>query len=111
MAGHNLTIASSLACPHGGTVAIAPGGERALAGGAVMVTIADVFTISGCPYVLPTTPPTPSPCLVVQWSVGQARLKIGGVPALDETSVGLCIGTGPQGAVVVVATQTSVQGQ
>ncbi len=108
---HNLTTASTLMCPHGGTVTIAASGEKAQAGGAVMVTSSDTFTIAGCPYQLPTTPPTPSPCTTVQWTASQSRIKIGGNAALDESSVGLCIGSGPQGSVIVQSTQSKVQGQ
>jgi hypothetical protein len=111
MMAHNLTTASTLMCPHGGTVIITPSGERAQATGAVMVTASDTFIIAGCPYQLPTVPPTPSPCTTVIWVSPQMRVKIGGNPGLDESSVGLCIGSGPQGSVIVQSTQSSVQGQ
>src|SRR5258708_32730466 len=98
-------------CPDGRPVPIAASGEKAQAGGAVMVTSSDPITIAGCPYQLPTTPPTPSPCTTVQWTASQSRIKIGGNAALDESSVGLCIGSGPQGSGVVPSPQSQVAGQ
>jgi hypothetical protein len=111
MPGLCLTTASVLMCPHGGTVTITSANARAKAGGAPMATAADTFVVAGCPFTLPG--PTPSPCVLVQWIVPAARLKVSGPPALDASSVGLCIAaTGaPQGAVVVQSTQSSVSDQ
>ena len=111
MAGACLTTASVLLCPHGGTVTATSANVRAMAGGAPIVTAADVFVVGGCPFTLPG--PTPSPCVLVQWVVSATRLAVGGPPALDASSVGLCIAaTGaPQGTVVVQSTQTRVTDQ
>jgi hypothetical protein len=97
-------------CPHGGTVTITSANTRAKAG-APIATAADTFVVAGCPFTLPG--PTPSPCVRVQWMVPAARLKVGGSPALDASSVGVCIAaTGaPQGPVVVQSTQSRVSDQ
>jgi hypothetical protein len=110
MAGPSLTAASTLLCPHGGTVAIVPSSTRATAGGAPIATTADTFTIAGCVFTLPG--PVPSPCVRVQWIVPELRVKHGGAPALDAGSVGLCLAaTGaPQGPVSIQPAQSRVKG-
>ena len=111
MPGPCLTTASVLTCPHGGMVSITSANVRAKAGGAPSATAADVFVVAGCPFTLPG--PTPSPCVRVQWILPAARLRVGGPPALDASSVGLCIAaTGaPQGPVTVQSTQSRVSDQ
>jgi len=69
MAGNTLTAASSLSCPHGGTVTITPSNTRAKADGDFIASAADTFTISGCPFQLPTVPPRRAPASWWQWMV------------------------------------------
>ena len=110
MPGRALTSSSTLLCPHGGSVsAVATG--RAMADGGTLLAMTDTCTISGCPFQLPTTPPVPSPCVLVQWVAGEAKALSNGVPVLSEGSVGLCLAaTGaPQGTVQVANTQSKVQ--
>jgi hypothetical protein len=106
MAGNTLTTASSLACPHGARVRITPTNPRASAGGAPIVTADDLFTIENCPFQLPTTPPTPSPCIIVQWRVTDLKTS----RTLSHSSVGDCISAlqAPQGNVVIQSTQPKV---
>lgn len=115
MAGKLLTTQSTMQCPHGGTVSATSTSQRATAGsGAHILTIADVFTISGCPFQIPAPSGTvPSPCITVQWVVSDFRVKVNSTPTLSEGSVGLCIGaTGaPQGTVTVVNTQQKASSQ
>ena len=105
----SLTIASTLQCPHGGTVSIAPSNQRASAAGALIATAADTFAISGCPFQLPTTPPTPSPCVTVQWTSHDMSVTAGAA-TLSQASQGLCISAlgAPQGPVIIASTQTKV---
>jgi hypothetical protein len=107
MPGPLLTAASTLQCPHGGTVVITPGSPRSSAGGAPMVTTGDVFTVVGCVFTLPG--PVPSPCVTVQWIIGNPRLSSPSGQALDMSSVGICLAaTGaPQGPVVIQSAQQS----
>jgi hypothetical protein len=103
-----LTADSVLTCPHGGTVLVSPAQAR-VGAPAPLLTAADSFSIAGCPYTLPG--PTPSPCTTVVWVSVDPRISLGAVPALNETCTGLCIGpSGPQGTVVVQATQSRVGG-
>jgi hypothetical protein len=109
MAGNTLTVASSLSCPHGAPVTIVPSNTRAKADGNYIATAADTFTIAGCPFTLPTVPPTPSPCIMVTWTVTDQLVKAG-APTLSLSSQGLCISAlgPPQGPVVIASTQTKV---
>ncbi|MET9761301.1 hypothetical protein ABZ016_19940 [Streptomyces sp. NPDC006372] len=112
MAGHTLTTASALMCPHGGTVtATAATAPTVHIAGAPVVTAADAFTVGGCPFQIPAAPPIPSPCVVVQWTVPDARTTAQGAPTLSESSAGICLAaTGvPQGPVQIVSTQSQVE--
>jgi hypothetical protein len=107
MAGQTITTASTLMCPHGGTVTGVPSSPRASAG-ATVLRAADTFVIAGCPFLLPGG--APSPCVTVQWTVADARVTVGGAPTLSSGSVGLCMSAAsvPQGPVQVLATQARV---
>lgn len=113
MAGHNLTTASSLQCPHGGVVQIVSANTRSRADHAFLATANDTFLISGCPFQIPATPPIPSPCIQVLWQVPDTRVKVDNNPTLSRSSAGLCLSAAgvPQGPVTVVQTQTRVESQ
>ena len=102
-----LTTASTLMCPHGGTVIASPGSTRAQAG-APILTATDSFTIAGCTFA----PSSPHPCMTVQWILPAMRVKHGGNPVLNESSVGLCLAAdqAPQGTVLIAATQPKASG-
>jgi hypothetical protein len=112
MAGHSLTTASQLQCPHGGTVMIVSSNVRSRMG-ASLALATDQFIISGCPFQIPATPPIPSPCVTVQWMLPDQRVKVSGNPTLSQASVGICLSAAqiPQGPVSVVNTQTRGQTQ
>lgn len=109
MAGRALTDQATMMCPHGGTVSATASGSMQADGGTVLL-MTDSCTISGCSFQLPTTPPTPSPCVRVQWVTGEFLATANGTPILSESSVGLCMaGTGlVQGTVQVSDTQSAV---
>jgi hypothetical protein len=109
MAGNTLTVASSLTCPHGATVTIAPSNSHAFAGGVLIATSGDSFSIAGCPFQLPTVPPTPSPCVIVQWSVADQQVTAGAA-TLSQSSQGQCISAlgAPQGPVIIGGAQPKV---
>ena len=107
---HLLTTASTLLCPHGGRVQATTSNTIATApdASAFVLVESDVHAVVGCPFVLPG--PKPSPCVRVEWTGGSATCDVDGVPALTAASVGQCKSPegAPQGAAVVVATQTVV---
>jgi len=111
VAGQALTTASALQCPHGGQVQVTTSNTAVSAGGAPVVTSADTFSITGCPFQIPATPPIPSPCVRVQWVVPDAQAAVNGSPTLSQGSSGLCLAaTGvPQGPVAVSTTQPAVK--
>ena len=97
-------------CPHGGKVNLVPTYPRVRIGGQMVITRAAVCTVAGCPYQLPTVPPTPSPCLTVVWNTSAVRVKAG-APVLLQSSQGLCMGpSGPQGPVNILFAQPRVKG-
>lgn len=107
-----LTTASSLQCPHGGTVTIASA-NTAVQAGAALALATDTFTIAGCPFQIPVGAGTvPHPCVKVQWTKPNLRTTVNGTPTLAEDSVGLCLAAdqAPQGPVSVVQTQPQASG-
>jgi hypothetical protein len=101
-----LTIASSLVCPHGGTVHILTTNSRVRVLGAPMATSGDQFVVVGCAFTLPG--PTPSPCLAVEWASVDKLSRVGAGATVSASSVGLCkAGSGAvQGGAAVAATQS-----
>ena len=111
MSGNTLNVSSTLMCPHGGTVQIVSANARVKTGGAFAALATDTFTITGCPFQIPAVVPIPSPCVLVQWIVPDARNRVNGNFTLSQSSIGLCMSaTGiPQGPVSVVNTQSQVR--
>jgi hypothetical protein len=103
-----LTTASTMMCPHGGTVIATPGSTRGVAG-APILRGSDTFVVAGCAF---NVAGVPSPCVSVNWVQTATRVQHGGDLVLTEASVGLCVaGTqAPQGAVVIAASQSQVSG-
>jgi hypothetical protein len=111
MSGNTLNVNSTLLCPHGGTVQIVCANTRVKTCGSFTALATDTFIISGCPYQIPAAVPIPSPCVLVQWIVPDARNRVNGSFTLSQSSTGLCMSaTGiPQGTVVVVNTQSQLR--
>lgn len=110
MPGFLLHVGATATCPHAGPLNVVPGSPRVLVSGMPVATMADQFLITGCPF---NVSGAPSPCVRTQWVVPAGRVLVNGVPAILNTSVGLCQNPAmaPQGPPVVVATQTRVVGQ
>lgn len=104
-----VTPATTMMCPHGGTVTGTPGSAKAQAGAPVL-RMSDTFLIAGCPFTLPG--PVPSPCVSVQWVQTATRVKHGGDFALTLGSVGLCLAAtqAPQGTVLLSGGQAKASG-
>ena len=98
-----LTTASTMMCPHGGTITAIPSQTRASAGAPILLG-SDTFLVAGCPFNVASVP---NPCLTVQWIVVATRVQAGGGFVLNEASVGLCLAAtqAPQGAALIVQTQ------
>ena len=97
-----LTSASTMMCPHGGTITASPGSSKAQAGAPVL-RASDSFTIAGCSFA----PSQPQPCVSVQWVQTANKVRHGGDFVLTQASVGLCLAAtqAPQGTVMIVSTQ------
>jgi len=105
-----LDTTSVLQCAHGMKIEHPPAQVRVKMNGAPVLTVADVGTIVGCPFTIPTG--KPSPCVTTQWLQGATRVRIGNMPALLQTSVGVCKSPeqAPQGPPIVTGTQPRVKG-
>jgi hypothetical protein len=108
--GNLLNTASTLLCPHGGSVSASSSNSVAKADGAAIVRGSDSFTISGCAFTLPNG--TPHPCVRVQWLVTATMLKAAGDLALTADSSGLCLAadSAPQGSVQIANEQMKAKG-
>jgi hypothetical protein len=106
-----LTQESQLMCPHGGVVTATPSSTKVqVKASGPVVRSSDTFSITGCPFTLPSG--TPHPCTTVQWQVTATKVKDNGDFVLNEASVGLCIAADqvPQGTVMISTTQAQVSG-
>lgn len=100
-------------CPHGGTVNVQSSNQKVKTSQQSVLTISDTFTISGCPFQVPTPGgPKPQPCVRLQWVVPAKRVRVNGQPALLRDSSGICFSAEqiPQGPPNVVMTQVRVRG-
>jgi len=110
MPGLVLHVGATVNCPHTAPAQTVSSNTRVVVSGTPVATIADQTTVTGCPFVVGTKP---QPCVLVQWSVPSARVKVNGQPVLLSTSPGLCKSAEqiPQGLAIVGATQTRVVAQ
>ncbi len=108
-----LTTASTVQCPHGGSVTLTTSNSLSTVAGSPMLLLTDVHTVSGCPFQIPIgTGTKPQPCVTVRWTVGAQLTKINGTPVLLQSSIGLCYSAEqiPQGPPVVVNVQQQALG-
>ena len=104
-----LTTTSTVVCPHFGVATLLTSNTKALVDGAPVLLLTDVHTVAGCPFA---PGGVPSPCLTIRWVTGATQARIDQIPALLQTSVGLCLNVAqaPQGPAVIVQTQTRALG-
>jgi hypothetical protein len=95
-----LTTASIVTCPHLGKATLQTTNTVARIAGAPAMLVTDVHAVTGCT----STPP----CVLIAWTAGATQAKVGGIPLLLRTSVGICFNSFliPQGVAVVAHTQT-----
>lgn len=104
-----LTPASTVMCPHGGQAILFTSNVQALLPSGPILLMSDVHPIAGCAFA---PGGVPLPCLTIRWLTGSLQSAIHGVPALLDSSVGLCLNAAqvPQGTAIVVQTQTEATG-
>jgi hypothetical protein len=106
MPGPIVNLATQVLCPHGGPGIIAPSQTRVLVMGAPAATVASMVSVAGCPFTLP--PPSPGPCLTIQWVVPAVRVLAMGQPVIIvQPGAGLSVGPMP-GPANIVPAQTRV---
>jgi uncharacterized Zn-binding protein involved in type VI secretion len=105
-----LHVGATAICPHAGQISIISSNTRVMLAGQPAATLADTYTIAGCPFTVP--PGKPQPCVTVRWLVPAMRVMINGNPAILQNSVGLCQSAEqiPQGPPNVIVTQVRVKG-
>lgn len=113
MPGYLLHVGAQVMCPHGGQVTIVSTNTRVKVSSQFVATMADAYTIAGCPFQIPTPGgPKPQPCVTVKWATPAMRVKVNSQPAILQLSAGICQSAEqiPAGPPVVAMTQMRVQG-
>lgn len=108
-----LHVNARVACPHLGQATDASPNLRVKVSGMFVATMADQFTVAGCPFQVPIgTGTKPQPCVRIQWAKPALRVRVNGSPALLQSSKGTCLSVEqiPQGPPTAVATQIRVRG-
>lgn len=93
---------SVILCPHGGIVThISTTGTSYRVDGQLPMLLSDVYTVAGCPF----SGSYASPCQSVQWLTASSMLYIRSIPALIQSSTGICMSAAgvPNGPAVVAA--------
>lgn len=108
--GALLTTATTMQCPHGGSVRAMSTNTKAKAAGSYLLRSTDTFPIAACPLNIASAP---HPCVRVQWVQTALKSKAIANPTLTTDSVGLCLAAdgAVQGTVLVLSTQTQVSGR
>ena len=103
------TTASTILCPHGGTVVLLTANVVAKIQGSPALLQTDVHTVVGCPF---TVGVKYQPCVTVRWSLGATQTKVSGTPVLLQTSLGTCYSAEqiPQGVAVIAQVQPIAKG-
>lgn len=96
-----LNTHSVIMCCHGGIVQHTPMTNTSFrVDGRRPMLMTDLYTVTGCPFVIGYTP---SPCQLVTWVTGSSMLIVKGSPVLTLNSVGIC---GYSGPAIITYTQT-----
>ena len=92
MPGLALTSGSSVLCLHGGPAQPTAPLPRVVLSGQPAIGQTATWTVSGCPFTLPSG--TPSPCVTATWVVAAVRVRSGGVPLVLQDSSAVCVPNG-----------------
>jgi hypothetical protein len=108
-----LTTASTVMCPHGGTVSLSTSQADVTVDGSPVLLESDQHGVSGCPFQVPIgTGTKPQPCTTVRWQLGATQCRVNGTGILTQSSIGMCYSAEqiPQGPAVVSYTQSLAKG-
>jgi hypothetical protein len=108
MPGFLLHVNTGMTCTHAAPAMVQPVPTRVLVNQQPVATVANLITVTGCPFQIPVGPGTkPQPCVTVKWANISGRVKVMGQFVLLQT--GPCAGGGtclpieqtPQGPPIV----------
>lgn len=86
MPGYLLHASAVMNCPHSAPVTVPSSQGRVTVNGQFVAVQADLLTVTGCPYQIPTPGgPVPQPCVPVKWTNLSTRLMVAGQPVLLQT--------------------------
>lgn len=111
MPGFIYHVGAVATCPHqAGQITVVSSNTRVFVNGMPAATMADTFTIAGCPFTTPV--PKPQPCVTAKFLVPATRVFVNGSPVILQTSTGICQSAEqiPAGPPVIQSTQTRVIG-
>jgi hypothetical protein len=97
-----ITSQTTVMCGHAGSATHVPTQLRVRAGGSPVAVATNQHMVAGC--ALSSVPSTP--CTALTWTTPAMRVRVGGIPALVQSSVPMGIGPGivTVGQVRVMAT-------
>lgn len=87
MPGLLLHVAALTACPHAGSVQAPPSNTRVFVSGRLVLTLADVITVAGCPFTVPG--PKAQPCVLVKLEAA-TKVSVNFQPAVLLTPAAVC---------------------
>jgi hypothetical protein len=105
MPGFVLHVGATVMCMHSGQAQPVTADLRVLVSGQPVVTLANSYTIAGCPFVPPAGN---GPCVTARWVSSATRVLAGGIPVLLQDSQAVCAPTGT--GVIIPVTQVRVRG-
>ena len=86
MPGPLLHVGALLTCTHSAPIASPTTNTRVLVSGRPVLTVADIVTVGGCPFMVGTKP---QPCVLVK-TFPSAKVLVNGQPAVILTPTTLC---------------------
>src|SRR5262245_15305410 len=91
MSDYLLVQGATVLCSHGAKATPSAALSRVKVQGMAVVGASTLYPVAGCSNQLPTTPPTPQPCAVGQFTAPTTKqVKVMGQPLLLESSQGKC---------------------
>lgn len=99
MPGLAITQGATVMCTHAGPAQPTVPLPRVTMSGQAAIGQAAPYTVTGCPFTLPSG--TPSPCLTATWTVAALRVKSNGIPLVLQDSSATCVPNGTPLMIVV----------